>query len=392
MDLRNAHKLNQLLKEPINDFSSIHIAGTNGKGSVAFKIAKSLQFSGYRVGVYTSPHISSFRERIRINDQLIEEEQVVDLVVQIRQIVDQNQLEISFFEMITFLAFLYFSQQKVDIAIIETGLGGRLDTTNIITPLVSIITSVSLDHCEILGDTIVDIAKEKAAIIKPSIPVVLGSTVPEIVSSFARDKNSCIFKLHTTESFYDDENKNIASLAISLIQHQFPVALKYLNKGLQLRPACRFEIVSYPGSEDIIILDVAHNPKALKKVFEHIKKRWPYESIRVVTCLSRGKDLKHCFQIILDYAHTLDLINGTHPRLCSFSDQVHVLDRLGYQLKNSNKSMQETLSDTISPAKKNKEIVLITGSFFIMSEARKFLGFKERSDDVELNEVRACVS
>ena len=158
--------LAQAIGNPQNDFPSIHIAGTNGKGSVASKIAESLTLAGYRVGLFTSPHLFTYRERIQINGELISEEEVVEGLEKLFKIAKTP----SFFEMTTLLAFDYFSKMEVDIAIVEAGLGGRLDATNIVRPILSIITSIDFDHTEILGETLDEIATEKAGIIKKDVP------------------------------------------------------------------------------------------------------------------------------------------------------------------------------------------------------------------------------
>lgn len=175
--LYNTVKLDEHFGHPHLSYKTIHIAGTNGKGSCSHTIAAILQAQGYKVGLYTSPHLKDFRERIRINGECISEEYVVDFVEKERSFFEP--LSPSFFELTTALAFKYFSDCKVDIAIIEVGLGGRLDCTNIITPLLSIITNISFDHTQFLGDTLEKIAYEKAGIIKRGVPVVIGESVDE---------------------------------------------------------------------------------------------------------------------------------------------------------------------------------------------------------------------
>lgn len=175
--LSNTHSLDEHFGHPHTHFKTIHVAGTNGKGSCSHTLASILQCDGYRVGLYTSPHLVDFRERIRINGEPISEQYVIDFVEQERDFFEP--LHPSFFELTTAMAYKYFADQRVDIAIIEVGLGGRLDCTNIITPLLSIITNISLDHTQFLGDTLAKIAGEKAGIIKPNVPVVIGEDVPE---------------------------------------------------------------------------------------------------------------------------------------------------------------------------------------------------------------------
>ena len=190
-DLSNTLALCQLLGTPQNKFKSIHIAGTNGKGSVSHMLASVFQEAGYKVGLYTSPHLTDFRERIKINGEMISEQSVIDFVKNYKA--GFEEIKPSFFEMTVALAFDHFAKSKVDIAIIETGLGGRLDSTNVVTPELSVITNIGYDHQQFLGDTLPEIAGEKAGIIKPNIPVVIGEFQQEVAEVFetkARGTNS----------------------------------------------------------------------------------------------------------------------------------------------------------------------------------------------------------
>jgi dihydrofolate synthase / folylpolyglutamate synthase len=216
-DLTNTLLLMDVLQHPENKFKSIHVAGTNGKGSTSSMLASILQEAGYKVGLYTSPHLKDFRERIRINDEMISEEFVVDFIVSNKVFFEVNQL--SFFEMTVGLAFDYFAKEEVDVAVIEVGMGGRLDSTNVITPLVSVITNIGFDHTQFLGDTLAQIASEKAGIIKPNIPVVIGEFVADtkpVFESVAKKSNAPIYYAQelpevTYESdligFYQKHNK-----------------------------------------------------------------------------------------------------------------------------------------------------------------------------------------
>src|SRR3984957_14964325 len=181
-NLDNTIALCDLPDNPQNKFKSIHVGGTNGKGSTSHMLAAILQTAGYKTGLYTSPHLKDFRERIRINGEMISEQEVIDFVAAHK--VDFDEIQPSFFEMTVGLAFDFFAREKVDIAIVEVGLGGRLDSTNIITPLLSIITNIGWDHMNILGDTLQLIAGEKAGIIKPGVPVVIGEYQPEVADIF----------------------------------------------------------------------------------------------------------------------------------------------------------------------------------------------------------------
>ena len=187
--LDNTLALMQHLGNPHNQLRAVHIAGTNGKGSTSHLIAAALQADGYKVGLFTSPHLVDFRERIRINGQMIPEQQVVDFVDDNRPFLDQ--LRPSFFETTMALAFWYFVQQQVDIAVVEVGLGGRLDSTNVLTPLLSVITNIGIDHTEFLGDTLPQIAAEKAGIIKRNVPCVIGEVNEDIYPVFEERARVC---------------------------------------------------------------------------------------------------------------------------------------------------------------------------------------------------------
>lgn len=206
--LDNTYLLDEHFGHPHRKFKSIHIAGTNGKGSCSHTLAAILQNDGYKVGLYTSPHIMDFRERIKINGECISKEYVIEFVNQEKSLFEK--IHPSFFEVTTALAFKYFAEQHVDYAIIEVGLGGRLDCTNIITPILSIITNISFDHTNFLGNTLEKIAKEKAGIIKQNIPVIIGETTNETKPVF----ETCAESMNA-EIIYADENDEIISFTMN---------------------------------------------------------------------------------------------------------------------------------------------------------------------------------
>lgn len=204
-DLKNTIELCEILSNPQHQFKSVHVAGTNGKGSTSHMIASILQEAGYNVGLYTSPHLRDFRERIKINGEMISEIDVIDFVSQHKT--QFERINLSFFEWTVGLAFNYFANKKVDIAVIETGLGGRLDSTNVIIPEIAVITNIGLDHIQFLGDTLQQIATEKAGIIKKNVPIIIGETQPEIVNVFIDRAN----ELSAPIGFADEEVKSIYS-------------------------------------------------------------------------------------------------------------------------------------------------------------------------------------
>lgn len=229
-DISNTIKLCDILGNPQNLFPSIHIAGTNGKGSTSHLLASVLQEKKLKVGLYTSPHLKDFRERIKINGKKIPQKEVIDFVEKYKT--DFEEIELSFFEWTVGLAFDYFAKNKVDIAVIETGMGGRLDSTNILTPILSIITNISYDHTQFLGDTLEKIAGEKAGIIKQNIPVIIGETQIETTSVFEKKANE-----KTSEILFAD--KEITILKSEKIQKkegfQLNIELEYREKKYQLK-------------------------------------------------------------------------------------------------------------------------------------------------------------
>ena len=208
-DLNNTIQLLNLLDNPQNSFKSVHVAGTNGKGSVSHMLASVFQEAGYKTGLYTSPHLRDFRERIRINGEMIPEENVVQFIDTYKD--KFESMELSFFEMTVGMAFDYFRNEKIDIAIVEVGMGGRLDSTNLITPELSVITNIDFDHMKFLGDTRAKIAYEKAGIIKPNIPVVIGETHPETQQVFIDKAKECGSPIYFADQIFDCDKIYIES-------------------------------------------------------------------------------------------------------------------------------------------------------------------------------------
>lgn len=229
-DLKNTLAILKVLNNPHKDFKTVHVAGTNGKGSVCNMLAAILQCAGYKTALYTSPHLLDFRERIRINGKMIPEKNVIAFVEKHKKAFDK--IKPSFFEWTVGLAFDYFKNEKVDIAIIETGLGGRLDSTNVITPIVSVITNISLDHMNLLGNTIEKIAAEKAGIIKQGIPVVVGESqaIKTIFAKEAKDKKSKVI-FADKEIKCDIRAKHDTSLTVNIFEKR-SVIFKHLEVGL----------------------------------------------------------------------------------------------------------------------------------------------------------------
>ncbi|MHA3787391.1 bifunctional folylpolyglutamate synthase/dihydrofolate synthase [Flavobacterium hauense] len=302
IDLTNTLLLADHLGNPEREVKTIHIAGTNGKGSVSNMLASILQEAGYKTGLYTSPHLKDFRERIKINGEDISEEFVVGFIDDNKSFFETNHL--SFFEMTVGLAFDYFRQEKVDIAIIETGLGGRLDSTNIITPLVSVITNIGMDHMQFLGNTLTAIAGEKAGIIKPGIPAVVGEynneTKPVFIAKakegssplyFASDEVTKDYASDLTGD-YQKANRKTVVKTIALLTDKFSISDEHIKEGL-LHVA---KNTGFMGrwqqlhSNPTVIADTAHNSHGLKIVMHQLQKQ-KYDTLRIVLGVVNDKDL-----------------------------------------------------------------------------------------------------
>lgn len=315
-DLTNTLLLSEYLNHPEKDLKYIHVAGTNGKGSTSHLLASVLQEAGYRVGLYTSPHLKDFRERIKINGEEISEEFVCEFVANNKSFFEANEL--SFFEMTVGLAFEYFAKEKTDINIIEVGMGGRLDATNIITPLVSVITNIAKDHTQFLGNTLQSIAMEKAGIIKMDIPVVIGeytSETREVFVAKAKETHSELFFASDLikENYpsallgdYQISNKKTAIQTILVLQMQgnFAITEENIQNGF-------LNVIGNTGlqgrwqqlkSDPKVICDTAHNSHGLKIVSNQIQKE-KFDELHFVLGVVNDKDLDEILPLFPKNAH-----------------------------------------------------------------------------------------
>jgi dihydrofolate synthase/folylpolyglutamate synthase len=293
--------LSNHLNNPHKQFKSIHVAGTNGKGSSSHMLASILQEAGYRVGLYTSPHLKDFRERIRINGKPVSETHVVDFIATHKNFIQAHSF--SFFEMTVGMAFDYFAQEKVDIAVIEVGLGGRLDSTNIIIPEISLITNIGYDHMDLLGDTLEKIAVEKAGVIKQHVPVVVSEYQPEIAGVFREKANEKIAELtfasqkklpyYATSLLGDYQKRNIKGVLVTLDKlNNFKVDETHIKKGLQnvamnTGLQGRWQLL---GENPKVICDTAHNKEGLSLVLAQLLKE-NYKTLHFVLGFVKEKDL-----------------------------------------------------------------------------------------------------
>lgn len=353
-------KADSLLGSPSQRFRSIHVAGTNGKGTVSTKIAKTLTKMGFKVGLFTSPHIDSFRERIQIDSKLISESDAITGLKEIFAIMP----DITFFEIMTLLAFCYFDREGVDYAVIETGLGGDKDATNILKPMVSVITNISNDHAHILGDSLDEIAVAKAGIIKKNTPVVLGSrAVRAPILEMAFKQRAPIHFVKPCSSWLE-ENKAIAKAALNLV-----LSVQEIDVSGE-RPPCRFE--EYQDT----IFDGAHNEDGINELFKEVKRKYPNRKIYTVFSLSSSKDVGKIIPIIKNGSDHLFYYEGDHPRLADFKELKPYIPSVDHF----------DLDQFVSRARSDNGIVLITGSFFIMTDLKERLGFTTCRDPVLLTD------
>ena len=377
-DLTNTLLLMEVLQHPEHKFKSIHVAGTNGKGSTSSMLASILQEAGYKVGLYTSPHLKDFRERIRINGEMISEEFVVDFIVSNKVFFEVNQL--SFFEMTVGLAFDYFAKEGVDVAVIEVGMGGRLDATNIIIPLVSVITNIGLDHTQFLGNTLAAVATEKAGIIKSNIPVVIGEYTPETQPVFlAKAKaNKCDLYFASdliTTSYpsdliggYQVHNTKtvIQTLAVLNQNTAFQTTESHWKKGLA-------QVVQNTGLQGRwqqlgespkIICDTAHNTHGLTIVLNQIQKE-PFDQLHFVLGVVNDKDLDEVLPLFPKNA-IYYFCKPNIPRGLEASILAQKATKFGLTGE-----IYNSVSDAYAKAKQNAQptdFIYVGGSTFVVAE------------------------
>lgn len=338
--LENTLKLDELYGHPHKHYKTIHVAGTNGKGSVSHMLASVLQSAGFKVGLYTSPHLKDFRERIRINGEMIPEQEVVDWVNSYRTNNRLWKIEPSFFELTVALAFDYFAQQKVDIAIMEVGLGGRLDSTNIITPELGIITNIGLDHTNLLGETIAKIAGEKAGIIKKNVPIIIGKTQKETEKVFRKTASDKGAEIYFADKEYEVvysmlgmdgkqklsvEKRGVAvfsGLKLDLLGmyqlKNLPAvfkAVEILNAtGVHISEECLFKGLANVikksgllgrwqvlGNNPLLVCDTGHNEDGIKAIVEQIKNT-AYKNLHIVFGTVGDKDPDNVLALLPKHA------------------------------------------------------------------------------------------
>ena len=377
VDVSNTLKLMAHLKEPQSSFKSVHVAGTNGKGSTSHMLASVLQDAGYKVGLYTSPHLKDFRERIKLNGKMMPEQKVVDFVENHRSFFEENQL--SFFEMTVGLAFDYFKNEKVDIAIIEVGLGGRLDSTNVINPEVSVITNIGLDHTQFLGTTLAEIASEKAGIIKSKIPVVIGEAKPETTAVFidkARKEKSPILFVEEEElpefktdllGNYQIKNYKTAYATLGVLKQKgWGISNKniengFLNVAKNTGLQGRWQLLNKSPK---VICDTAHNIEGLSLVLNQLKKE-DFDKMHIVLGVVADKNLDAILPLFpknaIYYFCKPSVIRGLAVAKLQQKARAYELIGVSYV------SVSEAYKSAMTAAK-TKDLIFIGGSTFVVAE------------------------
>ncbi len=401
-DLTNTIKLCESLGIPQKTFKTVHIAGTNGKGSTSHMLAAILQTAGYKTGLYTSPHLKDFRERIKVNGEMISEEFVISFTENITPLIEE--IEPSFFEITVAMAFDYFKQQQVDIAIIETGLGGRLDSTNIITPEISVITNIGWDHMNLLGNSLEEIAFEKAGIIKENIPVVIGETLPETWPVFekkAKEENAPVFiapqirkvadwkwenhelivevieQHHTDHKVYlyhldlpgIYQTKNLLTVleACSQLQQRgWKIDDAIIHKGLKETKRLtglhgRWETIQHSPQ---LVVDVAHNVEGMKQLVQQIEMT-EHNELHIIIGMVKDKDVDNVLRLLPKNARYY-FTKAQIPRALPEGELAVKAKRLGLE----GKYYSNIDFALLSAAKKahNKDLIIVCGSVFLVGE------------------------
>lgn len=386
------------LGNPERKFRSIHVAGTNGKGSVSHFLASILQEAGYKVGLYTSPHLVDFRERIRINGEMIPQEDVVDFVERNRGMF--AELKLSFFEMTVGMAFDYFARQKVDIAVVEVGMGGRLDSTNVITPLLSVITNIGLDHTQFLGDTLDKIAGEKAGIIKDGVPVVIGETQEETMPVFMQKATEHNAPITFADQHYvvDDISRYTEELTGEYQKHNIATVLEVVEvlrglqdkesqgrKAIELTPTAikqglakvvtnthlhgRWETI---GIEPLTICETAHNEPGIRAMIGKFA-TMNFRRLHLVYGCVNDKDFRSILKLLSMQLATLDaelvwyFSQPSVPRGLAVEELKAAAQELGIE-----GAAYRDVEDAIAAARGDadaKDLVLVTGSIFLVADA-----------------------
>ena len=399
--LKQVESILEAIGNPHREMQVIHVGGTNGKGSTAAMIASILQQEGYRVGLYTSPHLLRFNERIKINGEEVEDKSVVELTDWMRQkILAANiQPPFTFFDFTTAMALLYFNQRRVDLAILEVGLGGRLDSTNVVDPLLCIITNIAKDHEALLGTRILAIAREKAGIIKQGRPLLTAATQPRVIHLFSelcREKKAPSFRvgqqfkysgIEETDFNYEGLHRKLWSLRVNLRGfHQilnattalgaaeileelgYPVSTEAMMEGLR--------VVDWPGRLEIIhsvprvLVDGAHNPAGALMLRASLEKEFSFRRLILLVGMMGDKDIKTTLRILSPVAHHIILSKPPIDRAASLHTLKTVLGAEGKKaemIENLDEAIERGLAVT-----GEEDLLCITGSLYMVGAAKAY--------------------
>ncbi len=377
IDLSKAIGLVTYLGNPEKKFKTIHVAGTNGKGSTSHMLASVLQEAGYKVGLYTSPHLKDFRERIRINGSVVEEQFVTEFVEKHKMYFENHQL--SFFEMTVGMAFAYFAMEQIDVAVIEVGLGGRLDATNVVTPEISVITNIGLDHTNFLGTTLAEIAAEKAGIIKSKIPVVIGSSVAatqRVFEEVAKEQSSRLYeaskytkKIYSSDlkgSYQKENSKTVLQTLEILIEKGWGISEDAIASGLSnvmknTGLLGRWQILQ---EHPKVICDTGHNAEGLRYVFEQLQAE-QYRNLHCVIGVVDDKDLSRILPLFPKdaryYFAKPEISRGLDATILQQKAQIYGLQGMCYG------DVEQAYKTALSLATPD-DVVFVGGSTFVVAE------------------------
>ena len=365
LGLQRMRKLMELLNFPYRKFPAIHVAGTNGKGSTCAFISSILSESGYKVGLYTSPHLIKFNERIQVNGENISDDELEELIEEIREKLGDE--ETTFFEFTTAIALLYFARKEVDIVVLEVGLGGRLDATNVVLPLLCVINNISLDHTKILGDTKKEIALEKLGIVKEKVPLITSEKDKDVLEIFEKVcversselmvvDNECSFQLGLEGEF----QKRNAALALEVIKRlPYSISEEAIERGLLK--------VKWPGRlqwiSEKILLDGAHNPAGMRELVDYLDRIKNKEVL--VIGLSEGRDVKEMVQGVVNLFERVIVTKGNHKPV-----DPAIIEEVVREFNNS-VEIVDNVSEAFERIKNVSGKVVVTGSLYLVGDFLK---------------------
>jgi dihydrofolate synthase/folylpolyglutamate synthase len=387
--LENTFKLAALAGNPHVKLRFIHVAGTNGKGSICAMLESIYRTTGLRTGLFTSPHLVSFRERIQVNRHLIPENEVVRLVAELQPLLKQFPADHhpTFFEVVTVMALKFFAEQKCDLVIWETGLGGRLDATNIVTPLATVITNIAFDHQQWLGGTLEKIAAEKAGIIKPKIPVVTATNEPEalaVIEKVAWDKNAPlkIVMANDVQSWlagtrapplpgeHQKSNAALALATVDILQKQIPVAEEKIREGMaNVNWPGRLQLVTKQPDQKIL-LDGAHNAAGVKVLREALEKNYPATKLTLILGVLQDKDWRQICETLAPLAARIFTVPVSSERTANPQE-------LAAACRTTNPAAEIFSCASLEEALKKTDtdgFVVVAGSLYLVGEALEWLG------------------